>query len=156
MSASNTDANSLGAAAKISMDAPWRWLGAGWRDVTAAPLTSISYGACTVLGGALIIAALWRLGYSAMIPVAFGIFAMAGPILAVGLYEISRRLQEGEPVTLGSVIAVRTKSPIQIAYMGFLLMFAILVWVRIATLLYALFALTAPFTPNRCRSENWP
>ncbi|MEO0400125.1 MAG: DUF2189 domain-containing protein [Pseudomonadota bacterium] len=132
--------------ASISMDAPWRWLSAGWRDFLSVPLISFGYGLGVVAGGVLIIAALWSAGYTALIPVALGVFALVGPILAVGLYEISRRLAAGEPITLKDVMFVKTKSPVQIAYIGFFLMFAGLVWVRIAMLLYALFA-SASYQP---------
>lgn len=128
-----------GATGKLTLDAPWRWLGAGWRDLTRAPVLSIGYGLCVVGGGLLIIAALWRSGLSALIPVAIGVFALVGPLLAVGLYEASRRLEAGEPARLWPVRFAGPRSPLQIAFIGFFLLFAALVWVRVATLLYALF-----------------
>ena len=130
----------------ITMDAPWKWLAAGWRDFLQAPALSFGYGIAAVGGGVFILYTLWRLGLSALIPVAFGVFALVGPIIAVGLYEISRRLQNGEPLDLGAILLVRTKSPMQIAYIGFLLMFAVLVWVRLAIIIYALFA-SASYAP---------
>ena len=124
---------------KLSMDAPWRWLGAGWRDLMRAPMLSLGYGVLVVGGGALIVYLLWKSGYAAMIPVALGVFALLGPLLAVGLYEMSRRLEAGEPPRLAPVQFAGPRSPLQIAFIGFFLMFAALVWVRLALLLYALF-----------------
>lgn len=132
--------------AALTMDAPWRWLAEGWRDLSRAPLCSIGYGAGIVAGGVFLIALLWRMGLSSMIPAAFGLFALVGPLLATGLYEISRRLETGEPITLPAILFVKTKSPLQIAMIGFFLMFAALVWLRIAMLLYALFA-SASYQP---------
>lgn len=105
-----------------------------------APLLSLGYGALVVGAGVLLTYLLWKMGYSALIPVAFGVFALVGPLLAVGLYEMSRRIEAGEPPRLAPVKFAGPRSPMQIAYIGFFLMFAALVWVRIAMMLYALFA----------------
>ncbi|MCG8443302.1 MAG: DUF2189 domain-containing protein [Caulobacterales bacterium] len=123
----------------ISTDDVWRWMGAGWRDLTRAPLLSLTFGVVFVAIGFAITGGLWAAGLSSMIPVAAGCFALIGPLLAVGLYEISRRLEAGERLGFGEVFFVRTASPGQIAFIGFALMFLLMVWVRIAQLLFALF-----------------
>jgi len=124
---------------RLSMEAPWRWLGAGWNDLWASPLRSVGYGMLVVGGGALILYFLWQVGLAALIPVALGVFALVGPLLALGLYESSRRLNSGESPRLFPIRFAGPRSPLQIAYIGFFLLFAALVWVRVATLLYALF-----------------
>jgi len=75
----------------ITMDAPWGWLAAGWRDLARAPFMSIGYGLLVVVGGALVIYALYLAKLASLIPVVLGAFAIVGPLLAVGLYEMSRR-----------------------------------------------------------------
>lgn len=124
---------------RLTMDAPWRWLGAGFRDMSRAPHLSLGYGTLIIGGGGGIIYLLWKLGYASLIPVAFGCFAIFGPLLAVGLYEVSRRIENGEAPRLYPVKFASPRSPMQLAYIGFFLMFASLVWARMAMLLYALF-----------------
>lgn len=126
-------------AGRLSMDAPWRWLGAGWRDLWAAPALSIGYGAAIVGGGALLNYGLWRAGLLSLIPVALGVFALVGPMLALGLYESSRRIGEGEKPGLFPIKFAGPRSAIQIAYIGFFLLFTALVWVLSAMVLYAVF-----------------
>lgn len=128
---------------KIATDAPWRWLAAGWSDIKRAPVISIGYGLVVVGAGVAINTFLWRTGLSAWIPVMLGVFALLGPIIAVGLYEISRRLDKGESIGLADVIFVDMKAPTQILFIGFFLMFAVLIWVRAASLIYALFVSTS-------------
>ncbi len=125
--------------AKLTLDAPWRWLGAGWKDLWAAPVQSIGYGLFVVGGGALVIYALWRAGLAALIPVALGVFAIVGPLMALGLYESSRRIEAGEKPGMFPIKFAGPRSPLQIAFVGFFLLFAALVWVRLAMVLYALF-----------------
>lgn len=121
------------------MDAPWRWLAAGWRDLWSAPVMSIGYGLLVTGGGAAIIYVLWRSGLVALVPVALGVFALVGPLLALGLYEASRRLEAGEKPALLPVRMKARHAPEQVAYIGFFLLFAALVWVLLAMGLYAIF-----------------
>lgn len=123
----------------ITADHVWAWLGAGWRDLAGSGGLSLLYGLVFVGVGATITAGLWSAGYSAAIPVAAGAFALVGPLMAVGLYEISRRREAGEPLRLGRVLFVKTASPSQVALIGFALMFLLLVWANAARLLFALF-----------------
>ena len=124
---------------RISMEQPWDWLREGWKDVFAAPHVTLAYGLGFVLIGAMIFVGLNMAGAGSWIAVFAGGFLLVGPMLAVGLYETSRRLETGEPVSLPAAVFVRTASPLQLAYFGFALLFAFLVWARIAQLLFALF-----------------
>ena len=126
------------AVASVSLEAPWRWLGKGWQDTWRRPFFSLGYGAVLTLLGLALAGACWELGLSALIPVLAGAFMLVGPMLAVGLYEMSRRYEAGEDFRLSDIVFVRTVSRVQLFYLGFGLMFLILVWMRIATLLFAL------------------
>jgi uncharacterized membrane protein len=122
-----------------AMDDPWKWLSLGWRDLWRAPLFSLGYGLVFVfvgLGGTL---GLWALGMESLVPVVAAGFALVGPILAVGLYEMSRCMEQGEPLVLRDIALPRIAAPLQLAFMAFLLMFIYLVWLRAATLLFAFF-----------------
>lgn len=131
---------------KISLEDPWRWLAQGWRDLWRAPGISLAYGlffaiVSAVLTGCLF---LFDLAYL-LLPLVAG-FMLVGPLLAVGLYEASRRLESGEPLSLRAVAFVSVRSPTQLAFIGVFLMLFLLIWIRIATLLFALF-LTSEFPP---------
>ncbi len=122
-----------------AMDDPWRWLSRGWDDLWRNPLLSLGYGAAFVAIGLLVTAGLWALGLESMAPALAAGFTLLGPVFAVGLYEMSRRYEAGESVSLREIVAARLPSPPQFAFLSLVLMFLFLIWLRLATLNYALF-----------------
>jgi len=122
-----------------TMDGPWRWLAAGWRDLWRTPAYSLTYGFAFVAFGLAGTVGLRSVGLESIVPAMAAGFALLGPILAVGLYEISRRYEAGEPLEVRGIVFVRTASAVQMGLLAFFLMFIFLVWMRAATLLYALF-----------------
>jgi uncharacterized membrane protein len=122
-----------------TMDDPWNWLAAGWRDMWRKPALSLGYGAAFVVIGLLITVGFWLAGFESIVPALGAGFTLLGPVLALGLYEMSRRYESGEAVHLRDVVAVPLPAPTQIAFLAYTLMFLYLVWMRLATLTYALF-----------------
>lgn len=130
---------------KVGLDQPWLWLARGWRDLLAAPATSLPLGAVFALIGWALAFGLWHAGFLYLVlPLATG-FMIVGPILAIEFYEISRRLALGERVSLARSFAVFKRSPRQIAVMGFVLLLVLLTWLRIAAMIFMLYwGLTPP------------
>jgi len=123
----------------VEMDRPWRWLAAGWRDVTAAPTVSLSYGLLFSVAGYVVIYGLYAIDmFYLVLPMAAG-FTMIGPVAALGLYDVSRRLEAGQPVTLGAALQSFLSHAGTVSAMGLILMLFQLAWIRVALLLFALF-----------------
>ena len=113
----------------VPFDAPWNWLGAGWRDLWTVPGLSLAYGAVFALAALALAVGLLSLGWQSLVLVLAGGFLLVGPMMAVGLYEVSRRLETGEAVDVRDAMFVGVKSPGQLAIMGVVLMIAYLAWV---------------------------
>lgn len=116
------------------------WLKAGWNDFRSVNVEASLFFGIAVMAVSMttiISLVLLRADY-ALFP-ALAAFMVIGPALATGLYEKSRRIASGEPVTIGSLVYVRARSRGQIWFIGVILMLLILLWVRAAVLLYALF-----------------
>ncbi|MCC9626119.1 DUF2189 domain-containing protein [Thalassospira sp. MA62] len=124
---------------EITTDQSGAWLEAGWRDFKRAPAIGLAYGAFCVIVGYLIVLSVFQTGQLYLtLPLAAG-FMLLAPILAVGLYETSRRLEMGENVTLWHSLNGFRRNPGQIGALGVVMMLFFLVWTRIAMLLFALF-----------------
>lgn len=121
------------------------WLSNGWRDLTVQPLSSLSYGLLIFLVSVAIVAGLFRFEWDYILFPAFAGFMVVGPILAVGLYEKSRRLAAGMPVSLTRMIFVKPESGGQILFAGVLLCLLMITWMRAAVIVYALFFGLTPF-----------
>ena len=131
----------------VPFDAPYSWLAAGWHDMWRVPRLSLAYGAFFAIVGLLLVVGLTHVGVLSLILVLAGGFILIGPMLAAGLYETSRRLEQGEPVSLASTLRAGFYGKGQLAYMGLLLMLVYLAWVEIAFLLFMLFFGPQPMPP---------
>jgi hypothetical protein len=110
----------------------------GLRDFQAAPFYGLAFGAFYALGGMLIVLSVVKLGMSYLAyPLAAG-FALIGPFVAIGLYEVSRRLEAGQRPTLRDLVTtMRSRS--EIGWMAFVTLFIFVIWMYQVRLLMALF-----------------
>lgn len=115
-------------------------LKAGLRDFVRAPWFGLLFGSIYAAGGLLILAALLWFDMTWMIiPVAIG-FPLVGPFVAVGLYEVSRRLAAGQKLRWADVLLVVVRQrERQLGWMAFVVLFIFWVWIYQVRLLLALF-----------------
>jgi uncharacterized membrane protein len=124
---------------RVAIDRPWAWLAAGWDDLWSEPALSLCFGGVSVLAGWLAMALLlWADLPYLVLPLSAGFFFI-GPFMAVGLYEISRRLENRLVVDADAAFGAWRRNPEQIALMGLLLLLLHLAWMRAAQLLFAFF-----------------
>ncbi|MFN3622969.1 MAG: DUF2189 domain-containing protein [Hyphomicrobium sp.] len=124
---------------RVPLDAPWNWLARGWRDLCAVPVPSLAYSAFFCVGGWVTFYALNQMELSSLIPVLAGGFLLVAPLFAAGFYEMSRRLEKGEPVTLPDVFRSCTGAIGRLSFFGIVLFFAYFLWVELSFLLLSLF-----------------
>ena len=124
---------------------PFKWLAQGWRDFMIEPAMSVVYGLLIFLISVVFIGGLVALGRDYILFPAFAGFMVIGPILAVGLYEKSRRIETGKPLRWRNLFFVRPRSGGQILFTGVLLCLLMMVWMRAAVIIYALFFGLRPF-----------
>lgn len=121
----------------VSFAAPFGWLALGWQDLRAAPMPSLFYGITFALMGWLI-----HLVFQHAVQLTSALtagFLLVGPFLATGLYEISRRRENGAVVSVPATLTAWR------ANLGAFSLFALgltviaLIWARASLVTFALF-----------------
>lgn len=113
-------------------------LAMGWRDFRRAPAFGLFFsGVYVVAGLALVYFGAGTLAWTLMLSLGFPLLA---PFLAVGLYEVSRRLEAGTPLVWSEIlgVVVREKDR-QIPWAGAIIVIYFLFWTFLAHLIFALF-----------------
>lgn len=115
-------------------------LAEGWSDFRRAPQFGVFFGGFYAVWGVLIAAMLTVLDMAYLVfPMSIG-FVLLGPFLAVGLYEVSRRLERGEALAWSQVLGVIwLQRQRELVWMAFVMLFVFWVWMYQVRLLLALF-----------------
>ena len=122
-------------------------LAAGWRDFRRAPGFGLMFSAFYVAGGLVLAAVAAAAGQEWwLMPFIVG-FPLIAPFAAVGLYEVSRRLESGEPLLWGDVMGVVfAQKDRQIPSMAMVILLLFMFWVFLAHMIFALFLGPAAMT----------
>ena len=122
----------------LSTDEPWQWLALGWADLRHTRWVSVAYGLIFVALGYAVTIGLYQMGmYHLIWPFAAG-FVLVAPVFAVGVYELSDRLQRGKPITLGAALMAWQRNPSRFFGAGLAMTFFLIMWTRTAALIYVL------------------
>ena len=121
----------------VPAGAPLRWLATGWRDVTAHPRIAAFYGAC-FWAMAAILGVVFRYRPEWTMTLVSGCL-LVGPFLAMGLYEVSRQLEQGAEPDLGASLTCWQRHVGSMALLVLVLVLLELVWGRASLVAFALF-----------------
>jgi uncharacterized membrane protein len=114
---------------------PLRWLALGWRDLRRAPLIGLFYGAAfMVMGWAL--ATVYANAPAYVLALAAG-FLLLGPLLCLGLYQVSRQLEGGERPDFGASLLAFESRLGPLAIFGFVLLVLEMLWGRATLVIFA-------------------
>jgi uncharacterized membrane protein len=83
---------------KVTLEQPWEWLDKGWHDMIRARKYSLPYGGAVVLISGLITLGFMNEGLKFIVPFLVAGFYLIAPILGLGLYQMSARLEKNEPL----------------------------------------------------------
>jgi len=122
----------------VALRRPLDWLALGWQDLRRCPGPALLQGAALALFGA---ALLWAArGEFWLLAGAFSGFLLVAPVLATGLYAISRARSRGEAPDLRTAIDAWRPRDGRLVAFGLLLAFAGTGWVLTSASLITEFA----------------
>lgn len=120
----------------ISWQQPFSWLGAGLEDLKANPGPSLAYGLLFAIGGDLIMLAALRHPY--LLTVAVSGFFLVAPLLAAGLYELSRQTARGQKILFIDSLRCFQRNGQSLALFGLVIGLAAIFWERFSAIAFAL------------------
>ncbi|HEX5127009.1 MAG TPA: DUF2189 domain-containing protein [Rhodocyclaceae bacterium] len=121
----------------VEIGRPWVWIKRGWSDMIDNLGVSLLFGLVFAAAGYAI------LTYAASQPYLFTAavsgFMLVGPLAAAGLYEISRRHEQGQHTNLMQSLHGLARNGESLFYYGVILAVVMLAWERISAFLFGLF-----------------
>ena len=121
----------------VGAGAPLRWVRRGFADFRACPIPSLFYGFCYA-GMGLLVTMVFEHAYEYTVALTSG-FLLLGPLLAMGLYEISRRRERGAACALLPTLTIWRRNVGNIGIFAVVLGIVFLVWARASLIVFALF-----------------
>lgn len=122
---------------RVDIAAPFGWMGRGLDDMRACLGASLFYGVCfTAMGYLLAFVLRHEPQYLAAVTAGF---LLLTPSLAIGLYDLSRRRERGEPCSLLQSMTAWRSNIANIGLFSMLLLVVFLVWARASLVTFAMF-----------------
>ena len=116
--------------ATLSRGAPLRWLALGWRDLRRAPALSLLFGAVILAVSVAVSALAWSLGRFALLATLLSGFVFVAPLIAVGLYCVSRALEAGRTPSLRDSFVLARRVAGQAGVFALVQLVILLLWSR--------------------------
>ena len=123
---------------EVSTEDVWKWLAAGWSDLKANTVVSVSYAAMFIIIGLILSFGFHFMGWPYLILPGLTGFLLMGPAVGLGFYEISRRHEAGEKVSFLATITAARYNKLGIFGFGIALTFIFQMWIRISFTVFAL------------------
>lgn len=122
----------------VSAARPLHWLALGWRDLACGPRAALLHGAALAAFGIVLLVV--ARGEFWLLAGAFSGFLLVAPVLATGLYAISRTLEHGQRASLATALDAWRPRDGRLVGFGLLLALAGTGWVLTSAALITSFA----------------
>ena len=115
---------------QLDRGAPLRWLRLGWADFRRAPGLSLLFGAVILVVSVAVSALAWMLGRFALLAALLSGFVFVAPLIAVGLYCVSRALEAGRTPTLRDSFVLARRVAGQAGVFALVQLVVLMLWSR--------------------------
>jgi uncharacterized membrane protein len=124
---------------ELDIGDPIKWLSLGLRDAMRAPGLTVFYGVLFAVIPWAIALLVQMTGWHLVIMPAIVCFMLIGPFLAAGLYDVSWEMEKGHKPTLRHSLRAMRRNAFNEWGFALLLMFLMIFWLRVASLIHALY-----------------
>lgn len=124
---------------ELSRGAPFNWLKAGWADYRAAPGLSLAWGAFCWFLSTVITWLAWRIGGWVLLISLLSGFVFVGPLLAFGMYSVSRQLCLGHKPSLAQTLRAAWRPLSNSLVFALVVLVILLLWARAGAMVHIFF-----------------
>lgn len=124
---------------RLSASAPLGWLAAGWRDYRSSLRPSLTYGLIVFAVSLGVSLLAWKLGSYILVLSMLSGFIFIAPLLATGMYSVSRQLGREEQASFARSIKRMRLALRDGLVFALVLLVIFLVWVRAGVMVHVFF-----------------
>lgn len=115
---------------------PLQWLRQGSADLARSGTQSLAHGGIVTALGIVLLMLAWQAPY--LVPAYLGGFLLVAPFAAIGLYAISRQLDQGQTPDARAALHAWRDNAASVALFGLMLAVSLIFWERTVAILFAL------------------
>jgi len=127
----------------VGLSAPVTWVSKAFKDILICPKLAIFYGGIFTF----VVYNLWVFLEQSVIlhdvaaPLIIMIILVLGPMSAISLYDVSRKISNGETPTIGSVLkaSIKSNGSCPSIFLSIILMLIAITWMVFSPLIYTVF-----------------
>lgn len=128
---------------RLRLSSPITWVSKAFKDIAVCPKLAVFYGGLFTL----VVYNLWLLLeqstalHDVAVPLVIMIILVLGPISAISLYDVSRKISNGEKPTIGSVLkaSIKSNGSCPSIFLSIILMLLAVTWMVFSPLIYTVF-----------------
>ena len=124
---------------KVGMDAPFRWLKKGWSDFVQVKRLSLTYGIVMMVISMIVTYVAYSAGSIVLSIAMIAGFFFIGPAIAIGLYSMSRQLENGVTPQFLRCLKEGKKNLSDELVLSFVFLIIFLIWARSASMVHIFF-----------------
>jgi uncharacterized membrane protein len=118
----------------VGVLSPFRWLRLGWQDFVHSLRASLAHGLLITAMGWVVL--MFTSGDLYLFTAAISGFLLISPLMATGLYELSRRRELGQPVTFDASLGGLKNNGSRLIQLATILVLCIFAWFGLSHLIF--------------------
>jgi uncharacterized membrane protein len=124
---------------RVPLFESFHWLALALKDFKRSPLICLGYGLVfSIVPAAILYLAYETHNFFVIFPASIA-YALIGPVFAIGLYDVAWELEKGRKPTFRHSWHSMFRNPVSEWGFAILLMVLMIIWMRIASIVYALY-----------------
>src|SRR5210317_79072 len=123
----------------LAINSPLKWLKSGWQDFRSAPALSLAWGVFCWFLSTIVTLVAWKTGGWVLLLSVLSGFVFVAPLLAFGMYSVSRQLCLGNKPTLAQTFRAAWRPLSNSLVFALVVLVIFLLWARAGAMVHIFF-----------------